>query len=723
MGFGRREFIGLAAGLAAGAAASPAPWRAAMDLTRLGQQSPDLPAEPLRELNTVSLACPTGLGITVLSANGRPLRIRGNPEHPLSQGAITPLAQAEAYNLSHPGRILGPLLKNSSGVLEPASWAVALSLLAEKLRMAGEKVMSVGPARQGVLQDLLSAFMAGLGSSRRFRMPSEGACARAAAALMGAACQPGYDVDNAKGLLLLGADAFESMPASPHFRASWAGRSDVFSAFFGPVRGASAALCGEWHPLPAGAQASLAMGLAWHLADMGLVTGKARDMADFIALVRQRFGPEEVRLTTGLEPETVRRAALRVAEGALPILGDQGGEGLGLTALVAGFALPVMTGRVNRPGGVYLTDLMPGVGSGIAGQHPEAPKEVPQGKGLSRNPGWGLTADTRRELGLPGELKRMGIGRAHAPDVLLLVEADPVAGLPETELVARGVGKAAFKAAFTPVMTASARLCDLILPAPMPLERWDDVTAPYGLAFACYGLARPLVRAGADARHPGDVLLELAARLGRPMGPASFRQALRERVLGLEKAGGFVARGVPPWLVLAGEPQPAPEADLWKALVDGHLWVNPEPVRAELSCNAAFLAKALAPEAVDLGLPLRLAPQASLRTCAPEGVPLQSVTSLGPDEVRNGKSVLRLNGATAKMFRVEPGDRVRLVSPAGRIEALVAFDESVMNGHVALLLGLGEGLGADVRQAQSSWTEPESGIEVWSGCRVRLERV
>ena len=298
-----------------------------------------------------------------------------------------------------------------------------------------------------------------------------------------------------------------------------------------------------------------------------------------------------------------------------------------------------------------------------------------------------------------------------------------MAGLPETELVSRGVAKAVFKVAFTPVMTATARLCDLILPGPMALERWDDVTTPYGLAFACYGLARPLVRTGADARHPGDVLLDLAARLGRPIGPASFRQVLRERVLTLEQSGGFVARGVMPWRVLAGEPQPAPEADLWKALVDGHLWVNPEPVRAELSCNAAFLAKALAPEAVDMGLPLRLAPQVSLRACAPGGVPLQSVTSLRQDEVRDGESVLRLNASTARTFRVKPGDRVRLVSPAGRIEALVALDESVMDGHVALLLGLGENLGVNVRQAQSSWTEPESGIEMWAGCRVRLERL
>jgi len=64
-----------------------------------------------------------------------------------------------------------------------------------------------------------------------------------------------------------------------------------------------------------------------------------------------------------------------------------------------------------------------------------------------------------------------------------------------------------------------------------------------------------------------------------------------------------------------------------------------------------------------------------------------------------------------------------VISLAGRIEALVAFDESVIDGHAALLLGLGEGLGANAREVQSTWTEPQSGVEVWAGCRVRLERI
>jgi anaerobic selenocysteine-containing dehydrogenase len=288
--------------------------------------------------------------------------------------------------------------------------------------------------------------------------------------------------------------------------------------------------------------------------------------------------------------------------------------------------------------------------------------------------------------------------------------------------------KAGFRVAFASVLNASAAMCDLVLPAPMPLERWDDAETPYGLAFSTYGLARPLVRAGADARHPGDVLLDLSARLSRSLRYSSFRQMLRERVALLEGSGGYVAGRIAPWQVLAGAPQPAPEADLWKALSEGALWVRPEPVPSPvLSCGAAFLAKATAPAAIDLSLPLTLALQSSQRTGAPGmGVPLQSLTGIRKDETCGAMSVARMNAATSRLVRVKQGDKVRLAGPSGRLEALVALDESVMDGHVALLLGLGQCEGEQGGNAQrltATTPEPVSGRATWTACRVSLERI
>lgn len=709
MGFGRREFLGISAGLAAGLALSPAPWRLARELIRQSQDPPwlaSLPKGQLLEATTTSLACPGAPGITVLAAQGRPLIVRGNPDHPLSRGALSPAAQAEAYSLYHPRRVMGPLKRNAAGALEPVSWAVALDLLAGKLREAGGGVLAVGPAREGTLQNLLAEFMAGFGSSDGlggyWRMPCEADTARAAIALIGGTGQPGFDLDNASGLVLLGADAFDSMPASTHFRKTWAQKSQAFSCFFGPVRGASAALCQEWLPLASGRETQLALGLAWHLADLGRLSGDATripDLGEFLALVRQRFGPAEIERETGIPPQALRLVAAQIAQGALAVPGSPAGQGAGLAPLVAGLALSVLAGQVNRPGGVHLTA------------------------------GAGESAAARASaVGLPERFKEIALGLAQPPEVLLLMETDPTAGLPCTDLAVRAMNKAAFRAAFTSVLNASAKMCDLVLPAPMPLERWDDAETPYGLAFSTYGLARPLVRAVADARHPGDVLLDLAARLGRPHKFSSFRQMLRERVALLEASGGYVAGRVAPWQVLAGAPQPAPEADLWKALSDGALWARPEPVPAPvLSCGAAFLARATAPTAIDLSLPLTLALQASERTGAPGmGVPLQSLTGIRKDEALGARSVARMNGATSRMVRVKQGDRVRLAGPSGRLDALVDVDESVMDGHVALLLGLGQCEGEPGGNAQrltATTPEPVTARATWAACRVSLERI
>jgi len=502
--------------------------------------------------------------------------------------------------------------------------------------------------------------------------------------------------------VLLGADAFDSMPASTHFRKTWGQKTQAFSCFFGPVRGASAALCQEWLPLANGRETQLALGLAWHLADLGSLAGNAAGIADlreFLDLVRQRFGPAEVERETGLPPQALRLAAMQIAQGALAVPGSPAGQGAGLAPMVAGLALSVLAGRVNRPGGVSVT-----AGAGEC------------------------AAARASSTGLAERFKEMALGLAQAPDVLMLMETDPAAGLPCTELAVRAMNKAGFRAAFTSVLNASAKLCDLVLPAPMPLERWDDAETPYGLAFSTYGLARPLVRSVADARHPGDVLLELAARLGRPLGYSSFRQMLRERAALLEASGGYVAGRVAPWQVLAGAPQPAPEADLWKALSEGALWVRPEPAPAPLlSCGAAFLAKATTPAAIDLSLPLTLALQASERTGAPGmGVPLQSLTGIRTDEARGTLSVARMNAATSRQVRVKPGDRVRLAGPSGRLEAMVDLDESVMDGHVALLLGLGqvEGEpGGNALRLTATTPESVSGRATWTACRVSLERI
>lgn len=58
-----------------------------------------------------------GQGVLVKAREGRPIKVDGNPQHPMSQGAITATAQAEMLNLYDPARLRFPVEQNQSKLM------------------------------------------------------------------------------------------------------------------------------------------------------------------------------------------------------------------------------------------------------------------------------------------------------------------------------------------------------------------------------------------------------------------------------------------------------------------------------------------------------------------------------------------------------------------------------------------------------------------------------
>ena len=61
-------------------------------------------------------------GLLVTSYDGRPIKIEGNPSHPLNRGAADALAQASVLELYDPDRSRGVLRRGDDGELVEASW-------------------------------------------------------------------------------------------------------------------------------------------------------------------------------------------------------------------------------------------------------------------------------------------------------------------------------------------------------------------------------------------------------------------------------------------------------------------------------------------------------------------------------------------------------------------------------------------------------------------------
>src|SRR5438128_1139066 len=57
---------------------------------------------------TVCRECPAGCGVLAKNRDGRIVKVEGNPDHPVNQGALCGRGQASVQALYHPDRFNGP---------------------------------------------------------------------------------------------------------------------------------------------------------------------------------------------------------------------------------------------------------------------------------------------------------------------------------------------------------------------------------------------------------------------------------------------------------------------------------------------------------------------------------------------------------------------------------------------------------------------------------------
>ena len=129
-------------------------------------------------LGTCHHDCPDSCGWEVTVEDGRAVKMRGNPDHPYSQGELCPKVNRFLDRVYSPDRILTPLVLDGpkgSGAYRAASWDEALGIVAERLHSiigewGGEAIVPWGDAgTQGALMmdSLSQRFFARLGSSRQ----------------------------------------------------------------------------------------------------------------------------------------------------------------------------------------------------------------------------------------------------------------------------------------------------------------------------------------------------------------------------------------------------------------------------------------------------------------------------------------------------------------------------------------------------------------------------
>jgi len=124
-GMSRRKFLAFVGASAALAGAACTDYRDKGEIIPYNKMPEEISlGKPNFYASTCTL-CPNTCGILIRTREGRPIKVDGNPEHPVSKGKICVKGQASILDLYDPDRLKGPLRKSKTGIFLKTPWLAA----------------------------------------------------------------------------------------------------------------------------------------------------------------------------------------------------------------------------------------------------------------------------------------------------------------------------------------------------------------------------------------------------------------------------------------------------------------------------------------------------------------------------------------------------------------------------------------------------------------------
>lgn len=464
--------------------------------------------------------CPDTCSLITTVENGRAIKVRGNPAHPLTAGVLCTKVSRYAERTHHPERLLQPLRRagpKGSGRFEPIGWDEALDTIARRLQaIAARDAEAILPysyaGTMGLVQgeSMDRRFFHRLGASLLDRTICSTAGGEAMTYTVGG--KLGMRIEyfaEARLILIWGSNPIAS---NLHFwrLAQQARREGARLVCIDPRKSETADKCDEHVQLRPGTDAALALAMVHELVQHDWLDHAyiAQHTLGWPAL-RERamlWNPERAAAVCGVPAEQIRAlarawgttqpAAIRLNYGVQRCAG-------GGNAVRAIACLPALTGAWrHRAGGVLLSSSGAFPVDRTALQRPELlAGRQPRTINMVRI-GDALLAEA-------GDAALAGGPRIEA---LVVYNSNPVAVAPDSARVAQGFAR---EDLFTVVLeqfgTDTADWADIVLPATTQLEHWD-VHASYGHTDVL--LNRPAIAPLGQARSNAQVFRDLATRMG-----------------------------------------------------------------------------------------------------------------------------------------------------------------------------------------------------------------
>jgi anaerobic selenocysteine-containing dehydrogenase len=555
----------------------------------------------------------------VRTVAGVPVKIEGNPLHPVNRGALCPRGAAALESLYDPDRLISPLRRvgpKGTDEWEALSWdeaLVALSGPLAELRSRGrpQALALIGGEYRGLTDRLWDRFARAYGSPNyvRLRNLSPEVPEDVAVLMHGEKNPISYDLRETSFVLSFGCNWLEGwrspvfqMQAYGHMRQGRReGRAEV--AHVEPRLSYSAAKADLWIPVKPGTEGILALGLAHlilreQLYDDDFVSNHTFGFEDWVdsdgkehkgykRLVLEEYTPVRVSEMTGTRPETIVTLARRFA-GSRPAiaLGDNRSalEGHDLFTRMAIHSLNVLVGSIGVSGGV-----LPGRKPPPLTVWPELELDEIAAAGLKspRLDGAGK-GERFLDTDAPGGLVEAVLeGESSPVEILILHRANPLYGRAGKENFREALEKIPLVVSLSGVPDEVSRYADLILPEHHFLESWQDDLVAHLPGFTLFGIGQPVTKPLYDTRNPCDLILNLAEGVGGSVAASfpweSYEGLLEDSARGLfEDNRGYVISTPADELlreVLQREGYRVPEFEafdgFWESLVAKGAWWDP----------------------------------------------------------------------------------------------------------------------------------------------------
>ena len=440
--------------------------------------------------------CPSACGLHVKTREGRPIKLEGNPDHPMSRGALCARGQVSIGRTYHPDRYRGPLRRDAaSGSFESITWDDAIALLAGKIREAGAGSWILGGEVGPTESAWLDRFIAATGGGGRvvYEPFAPEALREASAGLFGSPGEPSFDLSQTDFILDLGSDFLETGVEHARQLAEARNADDAKTrgtqfVSVAPRLSMTASNADEWVAAAPGSEGMIAAAL------LGVV-------------LRERAVSDEVR--EALSPLVPSISVAQAAEAAGVDEAVLQRLGRALAAARHPVVLPPGPGLSSRratatAGAVLLLNWAVGaVGSGV------------------RFPAWGTTAQRSSYRATLELLDAMKGGQVQ---VLLVHDTNPAYSLPTSLDFAGALEKVPFVVSFASLPDETSERADLILPDHTALESWGDAEPRPGIRSLVQPTFRPLF----DTRAKADTLLDAARVMGADVPGETFHGLLQQ---------------------------------------------------------------------------------------------------------------------------------------------------------------------------------------------------